>query len=914
LEPDAPFAVCAKCLFGAALEVRSEDAPISSDAGLGSAPVTSKGRLFPRRDFFDKYELLEPVARGGQGEVWRAWDLELRRCVAMKRLSDKAMASESAWYRFLAEAQITSQLEHPGVLPVFDVGLDPDGRPYYATQLLPGTTLAEIWRRILSGNGGEWTISRALELLVRVCEVMAHAHSRGVIHRDLKPSNILVGPFGDVRVIDWGSAHVSASARASFEETFVPLNREVVRTDRAEAMDGLLESPLSTSVSGQPITFLYAPHEVHAGKREEVGPTTDVYSIGVILYELVAGRLPYSGTDGKLPEPAELRQQILGAGAPAVRSVNPGASRDLAAICDKAMARARDDRYQSVTGLADDLRAVLEVRTVSARRPGPWLRLQKWALRNRGYVLLGGVSLMLVSAALFVVRGLRAERDVARQVTALRSAELAARSGHWREALRLWDVAEGAGYRDRVYLGLQRAEAWTVLSESERSGRELSRLSGRSDLGVRRGEVLLRLGEHELFDSATFEQGARHIREALEAGLGGADEELARGLLAESTPRALEHLSQALRLNPYLHNAHRHSLGLEHLLGRRAALAEHLRVFKVLYPDDPSPVFIEASELALAGRLAEAEQCLERLKEAASPGALERFRTGLRVMGAAVDYFNVRAWVAGQKPEPGRLEQMAAEAIALSGGVAASDNGAGGSSLRAAQLPCLQSGIQEGVQAARLLMMPLAGSPEMAVRKIQASWRRHPEALLPVFAGSLLARGHPREGQRSLALLALQAELYQMGADSSSVLPGLPGLARHLAARAQFELATRQGPGAAAAREACVRNLGHGLRSDEPAPVECRSSLEMALALKEHDLARSFLVELERLLPDDPDTLRSRILVETACGAYGDALESLRRYLNRRPADAWAGERRGEVLRRMRALLENDVSHSNPQR
>ena len=113
----------------------------------------------------------------------------------MKRLGEKALASEPALYRFLAEAQIASQLEHPGILPIFDVGLDPDGRPFYTTQLLPGTTLGDIWRKVHEAAEPDWTVARALGLLVRVCEIMAHAHSRGVIHRDLKPANVLIGPL-----------------------------------------------------------------------------------------------------------------------------------------------------------------------------------------------------------------------------------------------------------------------------------------------------------------------------------------------------------------------------------------------------------------------------------------------------------------------------------------------------------------------------------------------------------------------------------------------------------------------------------------------------------------------------------------------------------------------------------------------
>ncbi|MGD0615993.1 MAG: serine/threonine-protein kinase, partial [Verrucomicrobiota bacterium] len=535
---DHPFAICPECLFGTALRAHPDTSSTRSKEATQnkSRDFIAVSRLFRRRDFFKKYEILEKLAGGGQGDIWRVWDFEFRRCAAMKRMSEKTVTSQSAVYRFLAEAQIASQLEHPGILPIFDVGLDPDGRPYYTTQLLPGTTLEGVWRQIHEPTPSEWNVNRALELMLRICDVMSHAHSRGVIHRDLKPSNILIGAFGDVRVIDWGSAHVLEAAKNNFEEALVPLNWQAIETDRGRAMWVEPQSPLATANSGYPGTLLFVPPEIIAGKLQELGPATDIYSLGVMLYYLLTGRLAYAQPDGSLPEQKELRRLILQGPPEPVRSVNRHVSRDLAAICEKAMAHDKSSRYLTMEELAEDIRAALQVRPVRARKPTIFLKLQKWSQRNVAYVLTGSAALIIISVALSVAHGFKSQRDFARQMTTVRNAELAARNGHWRDALKLWHEAEVAGYGDPVYLQLQQAEAWTILSEPEKSRAALQKLSRRSDLGSQRGAVLLRLGEHELFDRPTAVQGVQHIHEALAAGLTAADQSFANGLLAESTP------------------------------------------------------------------------------------------------------------------------------------------------------------------------------------------------------------------------------------------------------------------------------------------------------------------------------------------------------------------------------------------
>lgn len=913
MEADHPFRECPGCLLGTALGVEGgageglEESGLSGEQG-GMRPQAERPGFRRREDFFGKYDVIESLGKGGQGWVVKVWDRELRRFLAMKRVHAHGATpeEEAALDRFVAEAQIASQLQHPGVLPIFDLGVDPDGRLYFTTEWLPDTTLEGVWREVASGNGAVWTLEGAVRLLVRVCEIVGHAHSRGVIHRDLKPSNVMVGAFGDVRVIDWGSAHAGSGHGMAGGGAGGGVATGV-ETDRAEAGRSVGGSPWSTRRSGQPVTTLFTPPEVLSGTAGRPGATVDVYSVGVMLYHLLTGRPPYSDAEGRLPDEAELRRRIVAGPPEPVRRLCRGVSRDLSAICERAMHPDPGRRYVSMEGMAEDLRAALEWRPVQARRPGPLLVLHRWARRHAGQVLLAGLVVVVGTAGFAVNRGLAVQRDVARRMAvandALGRAEMASRTGRWEEALEGWAAAEAAGYRDAVRLGLRRAEAWTVLSQPDRAEAELRRLMRRTDPGERRGEVLLRVGEFELFSPGTHEQGVARVREALSIGLTGADLEFALGLLAETTPAALAHFRRVLELNPFHHGAHRHSLGLEHLLGQHEALAGHLRVFKALFPQDPTATYLEASELALFGRLAEGEALLGSVSNAVPAELLPGLRQGLRLLEMAARHYSPEARLGGDLTDPAAFEQLL-ESIA---GMLAVRRDPGRrhalSDFRVPALPSLRLGMHRAYEAVQALLLPLWGDVEGSVATVRESWRHHPEALLPMFAGNALDGRHPREGSRSLALLRMQAGLFELAADSASVLPGLNRLARYRAAVAYLEIAEREGGDGGPAGEACRTHLGTALRAPEVSGIEGRAWFGMALALGEHDLAASALRHWEGAHPEDPAVEQARIRLDLATGAWSRALRGLDRWLIRHPEDSWATAQRGAAVLRLRELI-----------
>jgi serine/threonine protein kinase len=901
LGEDYSFTICPQCLFGEALTPRSIPVPPPREMPPGPNRIQCLSPLNARRDFFQKYEIIEKVGKGGQGDIWKVWDYDFHRHVAMKRLGEEALKSEPVVYRFLAEAQIASQLDHPGILPVFDVGLDPDGRPFYTTQLLPGTTLADVWRQIRDANNRGPAINHALQSLLRVCEVMAHAHSRGVIHRDLKPTNVLVGSHGDVRVIDWGSAKVLESARKNFEESFVPFNQEVIQTDRGEIVWARPDSPLITTNAGQPITMLFMPPEILLGKLDELGPQTDIYSMGVMLYELLSGLPPYSKPDGSLPKPLELRQLIIQGSPAPLRELNRGISRDLAAICQKAMAHVKSERYHTMQELADDMRAVLEIRPVRARKPGILLNLQKWAQRNVSYVLLGGVSLLIISATLSLSQALKAERDVARQVTALLSAELAVHGGHWREALQHWNEAEQAGYHDTIYLGLQRAEAWTVLNEPQKSGLLLRKLANRSDLGKWRAEVLLRLGEHELFDAATANQGVEHVRVALAAGLDTPDSLFAKGLLADSTPEALALFHQAIKIDSFHHGAQRHSLGLEFLLGRHSELQDSIRFFTAIYPDDPSPGFLEASELALHGRLEEARARMVPLRSLVGGEEWNQLNDSLALFAAAAKHFDPGAYLSASHPSMPNLDFLAAAAQspAIGGSLPAP-----GAVQRMPYLPSIQKGLLEGRAALNLLMIPSIGNIDTSVARIKASWQHHPEAMVPMVAGIYLESRQPTNGMKSIHLLALQADLFQLAADSPSLIGGLDRTARYLATKSEFELLQTNPTNAAAIRQSCLANVQQALSSPGTSAAESKAYFDLAMELGEYDLAGEWINRWEESQPHDVSTSYARIDLAIATGNVEVAWRLNNQMLAVAPKNARALARRDAIQKKLADLID----------
>ena len=338
------------------------------------------------------------------GVILRVWDRSIRRNLAMKviRNAEEVPEDEQA-QRFLEEAQITGQLEHPGIVPVHELGLDDDGQLYFTMSLVKGRDLSRVFDMVAAGRGS-WTVTRALGLLLKACEAIAYAHSKGVIHRDLKPANIMVGRFGQVYVMDWGLAKVVDPSGRPSRGAEPTLDKTAYVSLGAESEGARPLSTVAGTVLGTPA---YMPPEQALGRVDRIGRYSDVYSVGAILYHLLTGQPPFM-PPGSRATADELIARVCKTRPRRIQRINPEASPELVAICEKAMARRPRDRYRNMARMTEDLHAYLEGRVVQAYRTGTLADFSKWVLRNRGtaagilsaiVVAFGGLSAVSVVQA-----------------------------------------------------------------------------------------------------------------------------------------------------------------------------------------------------------------------------------------------------------------------------------------------------------------------------------------------------------------------------------------------------------------------------------------------------------------------------------------------------------------------------------
>jgi serine/threonine-protein kinase len=350
-------------------------------------------------DARDRYTLSRLHATGGIGRVWLARDASLGRDVALKELRPERAGQPALWTRFLREAQVTGQLEHPGIVPVYDVGRRPDDQaPFYTMRFVRGRTLAEAARHFHERRGrGEASRLELRELLtaiVSLCQAVAYAHSRGVLHRDLKPQNVVLGDYGEVMLLDWGLAKVARQPDSAAEA-----DREPV------ALSG--EAPRDATVAGQVLgTPAYMAPEQAEGRVDVLDARTDVYGLGAVLYEVLAGQPPFRGDDT-----TSVLRRVVHEPPASPRGVVPDVPRALEAICLRALAKRPADRYPTPQALAEDVKRYLADEPVSAYRDPVTTQLTRWGRRHRTLAVSLVVLVLAALGGLAAVLGVQAHAN-----------------------------------------------------------------------------------------------------------------------------------------------------------------------------------------------------------------------------------------------------------------------------------------------------------------------------------------------------------------------------------------------------------------------------------------------------------------------------------------------------------------------
>ena len=366
LPADSPRGLCPQCLMNVGME-----STLAGDCGAEGSDGHSEILNPPREDpatgallpYFGDYELLEKISQGGMGIVYKARQVKLNRIVAVKMILGGQLASETDIQRFLTEAEAAANLQHPNIVSIHEVG-EHEGRHYFSMDYVEGKNVADFIK------DNSLSAARAARLIKTIAEAIHFAHQRGTLHRDLKPQNVLIDAEGQPRITDFGLA-------------------KLTRTDSSLTREGV--------VMGSPS---YMPPEQAAGKNDLVGPASDVYSIGAMLYHLLTGRAPFMAET-----PLATLRKVMEEEPTAPSKLNPKMPSDLETICLKCLEKQPLRRYHSARELAEEIDRFLNHEPILARPAGAgrktwaWLRQHPWSLT--GLAAMWVMTLMALAYGLW---------------------------------------------------------------------------------------------------------------------------------------------------------------------------------------------------------------------------------------------------------------------------------------------------------------------------------------------------------------------------------------------------------------------------------------------------------------------------------------------------------------------------------
>ncbi len=822
------------------------------------------------------YQMVRKLGEGGMGAVYLFRDLKLNRDVAVKTLRANDARPEVV-ARFWAEAEVMAAVRHPHVVPVFELCKDSE-HPFMIMEYLPNGPLSDRLK------DGPLAPPAAAALLAKVASGVAAAHDLGIVHRDLKPGNVLLDAADEPKVADFGLAKRAAN--------------DLTRTQ---------------AVMGTP--YYMAP-ELAAGRAKFVGPTADVWALGVMLYECVSGDRPFEAdtTEGLL-------SQITTAEPVSLRARVRGLSRDLDTIAAKCLSKEPERRYPTAGELAADLGRFLRGEPIAARPVGAVGRAVRWARRKPTAAAafgLGALAAALAAVAVVLLgfwqtadsakraaeeargeaeraRDARAEADSRARRSEERSNAIlvAVLRGRFRDAVAAYDRAEADGLAITPAMRLDRVRALQATADAPRLRQEFAAL----DLDALPADVR---GSFELWRAVSLfgtgeagdAEAERLIRLALTRPLPPGDLEFARGCVAATTPEAVGHFLAAVR-HDYLHQPARSAACCLLLVSGR--LDEAIRLTEesaALFPDLPDFPIVLAAAFAYRGDEARCLQVVDRLSGRLPAATVDDMKVILPALVASVRL--MRADIGYGRPDVADqvrvalAQQRAARYLGVVSPLGVPQNG-----LPPAQRRTLDTYIEAfaAIRAGRLFAGDMA---EKYRERLAAATRTHPEgflflmqAMAEISWAFAVAADRPDEYARRLEHLIATL-------DRGAAAPAMFHVQDILADTAfmmRAGLTNRDVLGDRATPEA-TRRAVELLRDRARQWTELPTGFVLTPALgvcrlgREYDLARSILARWERERPDLFEPHRWRALIEHDAGAYYPALRAAERALELNPDDA----------------------------